>query len=115
MGQNQLNDDTISKLSRDQLVAYVTLLRSISGQTTTVKTLIAGFDYQNALVISVATDNENATDSPITTCAPSNTFPANTDRQFNTELSNNTPTTAMDANTMLHFIYASNASKRATG
>jgi hypothetical protein len=43
-GQNKLDSAAVDKLSRTELVSYVTLLRKLSGQTNAVKSLMLDYD-----------------------------------------------------------------------
>ena len=69
VGQHFLNSEAVAKLSRDELVAYVCLLRSLNGSTASVKTFVSGFNPSNAVLITSAGDNSNAS-TPISCSAP---------------------------------------------
>ena len=46
VGQTALDVDQVSKLSRLQLIDYVTTLRFLAGQTESVKSVVQGFDVK---------------------------------------------------------------------
>ena len=52
LGQTIFDDNAIIKLSRPELISYVTALRKLAGQTTAVRSVVPGFDPSKVTIMA---------------------------------------------------------------